>query len=166
MLRGFPHSFTPSLLQLYQDHAQKVIAVTDLLRLVQEEMERSRGTGGGDEGEEGDRGYVPPSFKYMEEEEDTRILGFLEKLLREINTEMSTMFNPQFGSVFRAEGEPTLFSFSLRRYSDLYTSRLENLRFYSPTHRFYPQRGISNPHDPHIPAFIRPTDTTSDDDEE
>jgi hypothetical protein len=69
---------------------------------------------------------------------------------------MSKMFNTNFGSVFRAEGEPTLFAFSLRRYADLYLSKLENFRFYSPMHRFYPQRGISMPHDPYIPAIIRP----------
>lgn len=65
------------------------------------------------------------------------------------------MFNANFGSVFRAEGEPTLFSFSLRRYTDIYTSKLENLRFYSPTHRFYPSRGVSFPHDPVINSIVR-----------
>lgn len=97
---------------------------------------------------------MPPSFN-PEDDEDSKMLGFLEKMVRQLNTEMSIMFNKNFGSVFRAEGEPTLFSFSLRRYVDIYTSRLENLHFYSPTHRFYPERGISNPHDPKIPAFIR-----------
>lgn len=64
-------------------------------------------------------------------------------------------FNANFGSVFRAEGEPTLFSFSLRRYVDIYMSRLENLRFYSPMHRFYPSRGVSFPHDPIISPIVR-----------
>lgn len=80
------------------------------------------------------------------------------------------MFNKNFGSCFRAAGEPTLFAFSLRRYVDIYTSQVrlhlplhyhhtaalmilgglqvENLRFYSPNHRFFPERGISMPHDP------------------
>jgi hypothetical protein len=67
------------------------------------------------------------------------------------------MYNTNFGSVFRAEGEPTLFSFSLRRWADIYTSRVENLRFYSPLHRFYPSRGVSFPHDPVINSIVRPT---------
>ncbi len=65
------------------------------------------------------------------------------------------MYNANFGSVFRAEGEPTLFSFSLRRYVDVYMARLENLRFYSPLHRFYPSRGVSFPHDPVINSIVR-----------
>lgn len=65
------------------------------------------------------------------------------------------LFSKNFGSVFRAEGEPTLFAFSLRRWADIYTSRLENLRFYSPTHRFYPSRGVSLPHDPYINNIVR-----------
>jgi hypothetical protein len=34
-------------------------------------------------------------------------------------------------------------------------SRLENLRFYSPLHRFYPSRGVSFPHDPVINSIVR-----------
>lgn len=64
------------------------------------------------------------------------------------------MFNKNFGSVFRSEGEPTLFAFSLRRYVDIYMAKLENLRFYSPEHRFYPERGVSMPHDPKIHSYI------------
>lgn len=36
-------------------------------------------------------------------------------------------------------------------------TRLENLRFYSPLHRFYPSRGVSFPHDPVINSIVRPT---------
>jgi hypothetical protein len=66
------------------------------------------------------------------------------------HAEMATMFNPNFGSVFRSEGEPTLFAFSLRRYVDIYTAAVENLRFVSPNHRFFPERGVSMPHDPKL----------------
>jgi hypothetical protein len=57
-------------------------------------------------------------------------------------------------SVFRSEGEPTLFAFSVRRYVDIYMAKLENLRFHSPNHRFYPERGISMPHDPKFRALV------------
>lgn len=56
--------------------------------------------------------------------------------------------NPHFGSVFRTSNNPTLFAFSVQRYADLYTSKLENFLRYSLTRaRFYPQRR----HLPHEP---------------
>lgn len=148
----------------YRQYAHQAVTVTELLRLVQEEMEKIRTeatqaaaktTGGGG-------GKASETLPYLLQEADVRVSDGLEEYLRYLQTEMSKMFNANFGSVFRSGGEPTLFAFSLRRYADLYLSKLENFRFYSPMHRFYPQRGISMPHDPYIPAIGRPPPATGD----
>ena len=52
-----------------------------------------------------------------------------------------TMFNPQFGSLFRTYHNPTYFSRRLHRFADIYTASLTNLLHYSPRHTFYPRRG-------------------------
>jgi 5' nucleotidase family len=72
----------------------------------------------------------------------------LEAELQAINEEMSRSFNPNFGSIFRTHGRSTLFAFSLRRYVDLYMSRVGALLHYSPSHRFYPSHSIRMAHDP------------------
>lgn len=145
----------------YRSHAHKVITVTELLRLVQQELENIRSDQSikvkADEAADPNKSKDMLIRKYSLPQEDVKVSDALEKTLRQLQIEMSTMFNPQFGSVFRAEGDPSLFAFSLRRYCDIYMSKLSNLRHLSPMHRFYPQRGISMPHDPFIPSIIRPT---------
>lgn len=158
VIRELDHELLVQQSKKYRAHAHKVITVTELLRLVQEEMEKIRGeaTAAAAKEKVAQGGKVGGAVPYLLQEADVRVSDGLETFLRHLQTEMSKMFNTNFGSVFRAEGEPTLFAFSLRRYADLYLSKLENFRFYSPMHRFYPQRGISMPHDPYIPAIIRP----------
>lgn len=69
------------------------------------------------------------------------------KVLREINSEISklrkftkSIFNSQFGSVFRTHTSPTTFAFSLQRYSDLYTSKISNFNNYPMEYIFQAQR--------------------------
>ncbi|XP_046960933.1 5'-nucleotidase domain-containing protein 3 isoform X2 [Vanessa cardui] len=57
-----------------------------------------------------------------------------------------SVFNPQFGSVFRTYHNPTYFSRRLFRFADIYTSNIRNLLNYSLTHTFYPRRGVM-PHE-------------------
>mmetsp|Transcript_64659 Transcript_64659/g.204120 ORF Transcript_64659/g.204120 Transcript_64659/m.204120 type:complete len:107 (-) Transcript_64659:190-510(-) len=60
---------------------------------------------------------------------------------------LKSFFNPTFGSVFRTHTGPTLFGVTIQRYSDIYTSRVENLLSVSHEHSFYPLR-CQLPHEP------------------
>jgi HAD superfamily 5'-nucleotidase-like hydrolase len=59
----------------------------------------------------------------------------------------STLFNPNFGSVFSSRGQPSSFGWNVRRLSDLYTSKLSNLLNYPDDTRFYPKKLENMPHD-------------------
>lgn len=61
------------------------------------------------------------------------------------------MFNAHFGSVFRTHSGATLFTQSILRYSDVYTSSVENLLELSPIATLYPKRR-SLPHEPPVPG--------------
>ncbi|XP_077296560.1 5' nucleotidase C [Arctopsyche grandis] len=63
-----------------------------------------------------------------------------------LRNEIKTVFNSQFGSVFRTYHNPTYFSRRLFRFADIYTSCITNLNRYSLTHTFYPRRGVM-PHE-------------------
>mmetsp|Transcript_20832 Transcript_20832/g.36941 ORF Transcript_20832/g.36941 Transcript_20832/m.36941 type:complete len:539 (+) Transcript_20832:72-1688(+) len=84
------------------------------------------------------------------------LMGLLDELEQEriqLRREMNDMFNPNFGSVFTAAANNTsLFSSSLERYVDLYTSRLENFLDYGPgnKYRFYPRRKRLLAHEPPV----------------
>jgi len=77
----------------------------------------------------------------IEEEEAQIILEEWKSELRTLQFGLKSMFNKQFGSTFRTHNNPTFFSRKLFRFSDIYTSRVTNLRNYSLTHSFYPRRG-------------------------
>lgn len=79
------------------------------------------------------RGYSP---------EDAELLHSLETELQRVNVELSSLFNRQFGSIFRTDGHPSLFAFAVRRYADLYLSEVCDLMYYNPNHRFYPQHAL------------------------
>ncbi|XP_022088139.1 5'-nucleotidase domain-containing protein 3-like [Acanthaster planci] len=51
-----------------------------------------------------------------------------------------TLFNPQFGSIFRTFHNPSYFTSRLCRFADIYMSCLGNLNSYSLNHTFYPRR--------------------------
>lgn len=68
----------------------------------------------------------------------------------QMREELKVMFNSNFGSVFRTHSGATLFTQITLRYSDIYTSHVENLLQLAPDHRLYPTRR-SLPHEPHHP---------------
>ncbi|CAJ0603217.1 unnamed protein product [Cylicocyclus nassatus] len=53
---------------------------------------------------------------------------------------VKSLFNPQFGSLFRTFHNMTHFSRRLNRLSDVYTSRVPNMLKYSLNHCFFPRR--------------------------
>lgn len=77
-------------------------------------------------------------------EADIEVLDRLEGISSEWRKRQNAQMNPNFGSIFRASKDdgktavPSLFARCLQRHVDFYTSRVENLRFYSTDHRFYP----------------------------
>lgn len=64
----------------------------------------------------------------------------------ELRNEIKSVFNKQFGSVFRTYHNPTYFSRRLFRFADIYMSSITNLLEYSTSHTFYPRRGVM-PHE-------------------
>jgi len=75
-------------------------------------------------------------------EEEQKIIEEWKSELRTLQEGLKNMFNPHFGSTFRTHNNPTYFSRKLFRFSDLYTSRVTNLKEFSLTHSFYPRRGV------------------------
>lgn len=73
----------------------------------------------------------------------------LENELQLINSEISSLFNENFGSIFRTDGHPSIYAFAIRRYCDLYMTQITDLLNYKMHHRFYPQQGI------HMVSFHR-----------
>lgn len=93
------------------------------------------------------------------------LIQAIEAELKEINGELSNLFNPQFGSMFHTDGNLSLFAMDVRRYADLYMSDVGNLKNYSMNHRFYPNQAIHMAHDPmslsalfHMPLKHKPGD--------
>uniref|UniRef100_A0A1A9WKK2 5'-nucleotidase domain-containing protein 3 n=1 Tax=Glossina brevipalpis TaxID=37001 RepID=A0A1A9WKK2_9MUSC len=73
----------------------------------------------------------------------------LQKWMQErdkLRNDTKTVFNEQFGSVFRTYHNPTYFSRRLFRFADIYMSDITNLLNYSISHTFYPRRGVM-PHE-------------------
>lgn len=70
------------------------------------------------------------------------ILNEWKDELQQLRVEMKTVFNPNFGSVFRSQKNPTFFSRRLFRVADVYTSRVTNFHKFSLNHSFYPRRGV------------------------
>ncbi len=79
------------------------------------------------------------SLQYNENHE---LIKLIEDELHSINTELSLLFNPQFGSMFRTDGHTSLYAYAIRRYADLYMSEVGHFLHYSPTHRFYPPHSL------------------------
>jgi hypothetical protein len=58
----------------------------------------------------------------------------------------SNMLNRNFGSVFSSRGQSSMFGWNVRRMSDFYTSRLDNLLNYPSDYRFFPKQLEHMPH--------------------
>jgi HAD superfamily 5'-nucleotidase-like hydrolase len=87
-----------------------------------------------------------PGKHYHKSEE--ALLCTIEYELQAINSQLSKIYNPNFGSVFRTDGHPSLFAFAMLRYADLYMGDVCNLLHYNPLHRFYPYHSMHMAHDP------------------
>lgn len=74
----------------------------------------------------------------MRTPDDIRVMDGLERMVSLWREEQNALLGNPFGSIFRAQYQPSLFAHSLRRYCDLYMSNVSDLRHYSPQHRFYP----------------------------
>ncbi|XP_064417884.1 5'-nucleotidase domain-containing protein 3 [Latimeria chalumnae] len=104
-------------------------------------------------------------IKTMNTEEYTRVMAFLQTLTgllekmqvyRDTESQMllqewikerqdtrelaKKVFNPQFGSIFRTNQNPTYFSRRLSRFADIYMASLSCLLNYDLHHTFYPRR--------------------------
>jgi len=81
--------------------------------------------------------------------EGPEVQNELDEWMRErdqLRNEIKSVFNKQFGSVFRTYHNPTYFSRRLFRFADIYMSSITNLLEYSTSHTFYPRRGVM-PHE-------------------
>ncbi|XP_072942562.1 5'-nucleotidase domain-containing protein 3 isoform X1 [Epargyreus clarus] len=81
--------------------------------------------------------------------DDPEAMEILQDWMNErdrLRNDTKSVFNRQFGSVFRTYHNPTYFSRRLFRFADIYTSNIRNLLNYSLTHTFYPRRGVM-PHE-------------------
>lgn len=81
--------------------------------------------------------------------EGFKVQNELEKWIEErdqLRNEIKSVFNNQFGSVFRTYHNPTYFSRRLFRFADIYMGSITNLLEYSTSHTFYPRRGVM-PHE-------------------
>ncbi|XP_015786655.1 5'-nucleotidase domain-containing protein 3 [Tetranychus urticae] len=74
------------------------------------------------------------------------LLQYLFRDREILRLKSKSLFNPQFGSIFRTHHNPSYFSRRLFRYSDIYMSHITNLLNYSVNHIFCPRRG-SLPHE-------------------
>ncbi|CAG2117926.1 unnamed protein product, partial [Medioppia subpectinata] len=88
----------------------------------------------------------------IDESHKTNDNHLLDQLIQQrdaLRARTKTLFNPQFGSIFRTHNNPTYFSRRLFRYSDIYMSFVTNLCNYSMNHIFCPRRGLL-PHESNI----------------
>uniref|UniRef100_A0A4W3I258 5'-nucleotidase domain containing 3 n=1 Tax=Callorhinchus milii TaxID=7868 RepID=A0A4W3I258_CALMI len=72
--------------------------------------------------------------------ESQMVLQEWNKERRELREMTKTIFNPQFGSIFRTHHNPTYFSRRLSRFADIYMASLNSLLNYDLHYTFYPRR--------------------------
>ncbi|KAJ1663535.1 hypothetical protein IW140_004964 [Coemansia sp. RSA 1813] len=87
----------------------------------------------------------------VEEKEAFRQLldaGRMER--RRMRWKLRDFFNPNFGSVFRTEKNPTLFATKIKSFANVYTADLSNLGAYPSDYIFYPKR-MTQAHETRMP---------------
>ena len=77
--------------------------------------------------------------QYLEGSERDKLEKWKEEL-SDIRISLKSLFNPQFGSMFRTHHNPSYFAHKINRFADLYTARVENFLQYPVDHAFYPRR--------------------------
>lgn len=70
----------------------------------------------------------------------------------DLRVKIKQTFNPYFGSIFRANNNPSFFSRRLSRFADIYTSNVSNLLNYPIDSHFIPRR-IDLAHEQSIKIF-------------
>ncbi|CAF0919650.1 unnamed protein product [Brachionus calyciflorus] len=70
--------------------------------------------------------------------EEIRTFWFQEREI--LRKKIKKSFNPYFGSIFRANNNPSFFSRRLSRFADIYTSNVSNLLNYPIDYHFIPRR--------------------------
>ena len=78
----------------------------------------------------------------IEQHDIRQLLDQLKYELKSVNTELSFLFNKQFGSIFRTDGHPTIFSWTVKQIADLYMNDVTNLLNYSTEYHFYPDQPV------------------------
>ncbi|ETN81730.1 hypothetical protein NECAME_17838 [Necator americanus] len=76
----------------------------------------------------------------QEDPESTEIINKWRNERSRLREGAKSLFNPQFGSLFRTFHNMTHFSRRLNRLSDVYTSRVPNMLKYDLNHCFFPRR--------------------------
>ncbi|XP_048404833.1 5'-nucleotidase domain-containing protein 3 [Stegostoma tigrinum] len=75
-----------------------------------------------------------------EDAESRMVLQEWIKERNELRETTKTIFNPQFGSIFRTHHNPTYFSRRLSRFADIYMASLSCILNYNLHNTFYPRR--------------------------
>lgn len=95
-------------------------------------------------------------FKHIQLSQNPAVES-LERIVRahhiEVRSDLKSMFNPHFGSVFRNHRYATKFEFNLQRYAAVYTSQIENFLNFPMDYLFYPDR-IFLPHESNISNIL------------
>ncbi|KAJ1095337.1 hypothetical protein NDU88_000502 [Pleurodeles waltl] len=79
-------------------------------------------------------------MQMFKDAECQQVLEDWKKERLELRAVTKNLFNPQFGSIFRTNHNPTYFSRRLCRFSDLYMSSVSCLMNYDLTYTFFPRR--------------------------
>lgn len=79
-------------------------------------------------------------MQMFKDPECQQVLQDWKKERLELRAVTKNLFNPQFGSIFRTNHNPTYFSRRLCRFSDLYMGSVSCLMNYDLTYTFFPRR--------------------------
>ncbi|GCB79703.1 5'-nucleotidase domain-containing protein 3 [Scyliorhinus torazame] len=79
-------------------------------------------------------------MQVYEDAESRMVLQEWIKERNELREMTKTIFNPQFGSIFRTHHNPTYFSRRLSRFADIYMASLSCILNYNLHNTFYPRR--------------------------
>ncbi|KAL4220609.1 5'-nucleotidase domain-containing protein 3 [Mactra antiquata] len=86
--------------------------------------------------------------KEVNKEESLAMIPELLEEREQLRSQLKSLCNEKFGSMFRTHHNQTYFSRRMARFADIYMSNLTNLLQYSVDHTFYPRR-TALPHEPY-----------------
>lgn len=85
--------------------------------------------------------FMKMFFQVFRDDESRQLLQLWLEERQNLKLDVKNIFNPHFGSVFRANLAPSFFAGRLCRMADVYTSSVNNLVQYATDHFFFPSRG-------------------------